>query len=662
MDYIQKNKNGHSHNNGHAINSPLSNGKSKANVVIHESNGNREKDLEQSKDKTVSSGEDNPKQDRKPGQINLEGVPIDRGWAWTVLAGCVFYMTIFGGLMRSFGVFFLQFQQRFQANASEVAFMSFIQNIVVSVTGLLVMTVGMKKFSCRTVVAIGGLFNAVGFLISGFAEDIRVFYFSHGFLCGAGMAMLHPPMLAMIGMYFNKHRGIANSIFTGSGAVGGLIFAPIVTTIFQEFGYTGALLLISGLLFNAFVSAALLRPPTWFTKQHKSGPAISKDGAREPLMSESNGQAKTFSTLANKANEQHQTNIKHEFEMQDLDQGEHGGIANGIGRRIKFERAISFEQKTPASPALMRVRAWSHGPGAHTSVRQRNFSGGSEIQNRSFSRLEDVVNALDRSKSALYASGEGIYGSVVNVHTSFQNIQEVDENNKDEEKPTKQATKEDANCCVTLKTGLFGILDLKLLKNIVFIQFLGMAFVTLAGTALVPVYLPPYAKDNGVSYSKIAIMLSVMAAIDLVSKITSGIIADRKWLRRTTILGTAALATGTMCHLARFFNSFPLIMTMALIMACFYGLYNAMFATILIDIIGMAKFQSSLGFVTLVHGMSIAIFFPVSGFLRDISGSYVLTLHLCGLLSYTGAALLFLLPVVQRRLKTKEEKSTLQSA
>ena len=37
--------------------------------------------------------------------------------------------------MRSFGVFFLQFQQRFQANASEVAFMSFIQNIVVSVTG-----------------------------------------------------------------------------------------------------------------------------------------------------------------------------------------------------------------------------------------------------------------------------------------------------------------------------------------------------------------------------------------------------------------------------------------------------------------------------------------------------------------------------------------------
>ena len=46
------------------------------------------------------------------------------------------------------------------------------------------MTVGMKKLGCRTVMAIGGLLNALGFMVSGFAEDIRVFYFSHGFLCG----------------------------------------------------------------------------------------------------------------------------------------------------------------------------------------------------------------------------------------------------------------------------------------------------------------------------------------------------------------------------------------------------------------------------------------------------------------------------------------------
>ena len=37
--------------------------------------------------------------------------------------------------MRSYGVFFLEFQQRFNASASEVAFMSFIQSIVISISG-----------------------------------------------------------------------------------------------------------------------------------------------------------------------------------------------------------------------------------------------------------------------------------------------------------------------------------------------------------------------------------------------------------------------------------------------------------------------------------------------------------------------------------------------
>ena len=49
--------------------------------------------------------------------------------------GCVLYASIFGGVIRTFGVFFLQFQERFQAKAAEVALMSLIQNIVVSITG-----------------------------------------------------------------------------------------------------------------------------------------------------------------------------------------------------------------------------------------------------------------------------------------------------------------------------------------------------------------------------------------------------------------------------------------------------------------------------------------------------------------------------------------------
>jgi hypothetical protein len=39
----------------------------------------------------------------------------------------------------------------------------------------------------------------------------------------------------------------------------------------------------------------------------------------------------------------------------------------------------------------------------------------------------------------------------------------------------------------------------------------------------------------------------------------------------------------------------------------------SVFSVILIEVIGPEKFKSCLGFVTVVHGTSIAVFFPIAG-------------------------------------------------
>lgn len=43
------------------------------------------------------------------------------------------------------------------------------------------------------------------------------------------------------------------------------------------------------------------------------------------------------------------------------------------------------------------------------------------------------------------------------------------------------------------------------------------------------------------------------------------------------------------------------------------GQYMSMFAVFLMDIIGAEYFKKSLGFVTVVHGASIAVVFPIGG-------------------------------------------------
>ena len=46
------------------------------------------------------------------------------------------------------------------------------------------MTVGMKKLSARTIIAIGAALQVIGHIGTGLATDIRVFYFTHAMFVG----------------------------------------------------------------------------------------------------------------------------------------------------------------------------------------------------------------------------------------------------------------------------------------------------------------------------------------------------------------------------------------------------------------------------------------------------------------------------------------------
>ena len=50
--------------------------------------------------------------------------------------------------------------------------------------GLVVMTIGLKKLSCRTVVAMGAAFISLSYIVTGFVEDIRLFYVTLGLFAG----------------------------------------------------------------------------------------------------------------------------------------------------------------------------------------------------------------------------------------------------------------------------------------------------------------------------------------------------------------------------------------------------------------------------------------------------------------------------------------------
>lgn len=365
------------------------------------------------------------------------------------------------------------------------------------------------------------------------------------------MAMVSPPLFSVLGVYFKKHRGLANSMYVGSASIGGLIFAPVFTTLFEEYGYTGTMLIVGGLLCNTFVTASLLRSPAWFSTRHPH--TTVKEASQKRLLPKHVEESNMCSVEhANRLKSKPLQILEHELGDNYLQKGK-GDLNKTTSNNLY--RPHSYHSDLQASPLIARARSWSHGHENKNSIKKEHH-------------ISNISNTIHKSKCSLYASAELVPGSLslVSVHSFVSDETEL-------ERPS-QTNNNCKTCWSSLKESVKDILstvfDYKMLKNVVFIQYISMSFVTIAGMALVPIYLPPLAKDAGISYDNIAIMLSAMACLDFVSKIVSGVISDRKWIKPTTILGVAALATGTMSHVARFFTTLPLIITMAVILGTYF--------------------------------------------------------------------------------------------
>ena len=64
----------------------------------------------------------------------------------------------------------------------------------------------------------------------------------------------------MVGQYFDKKRARANGIMSMGGALGGVSIAPLLTLLYQDYGYSNTLIIQAGLLLHVLVTAALFRP------------------------------------------------------------------------------------------------------------------------------------------------------------------------------------------------------------------------------------------------------------------------------------------------------------------------------------------------------------------------------------------------------------------
>uniref|UniRef100_A0A8C8S550 Monocarboxylate transporter 13 n=1 Tax=Pelusios castaneus TaxID=367368 RepID=A0A8C8S550_9SAUR len=204
-----------------------------------------------------------------PGGLAVYPEPPDGGWGWMVVLAAFFQSALVFGVIRSFGVFFVEFVGYFGELSERVSWITSI-GIAMQQFASPVGSALSTQYGVRPVVMAGGFLSGLGMLLASFATSLTHLYLSIGLLSGFGWALVFTPSVASVARYFKRRRTFATGLaFTGVG-LSSFAFSPLFQLLVDTYAWRGALMVVAGMSFNLVVCGALIRPLT--LKEDLAGP------------------------------------------------------------------------------------------------------------------------------------------------------------------------------------------------------------------------------------------------------------------------------------------------------------------------------------------------------------------------------------------------------
>ncbi|XP_063157758.1 monocarboxylate transporter 13-like [Candoia aspera] len=187
--------------------------------------------------------------------------PPDGGWGWVVVLAAFLQSALVFGVIRSFGVFFVEFVEHFEELSGRISWITSI-GIAVQQFASPVGSALSTRYGARPVIMAGGFFSALGLLLASFATSLVHLYLSIGLLSGFGWALVFTPSVASVARYFKKRRTLATSLALTGVGLSSFAFSPLFQFLVNTYAWRGAMMIVAGMSFNLVVCGALIRPLT----------------------------------------------------------------------------------------------------------------------------------------------------------------------------------------------------------------------------------------------------------------------------------------------------------------------------------------------------------------------------------------------------------------
>ncbi|XP_038149941.1 monocarboxylate transporter 13 [Cyprinodon tularosa] len=207
------------------------------------------------------------KPQKRQESIELPVAP-DGGYSWFILVSCFFVFGLTFGVVKSFGVFYVEIHQYFETTAAGTSWITSITVATIHIAAPIASALS-ARFSHRSVVFMGGLICSAAVGLGSLARNLTELYITVGFLNGFGYALTWTPTVTMLGMYFEKKRPMANAFASAGECILTFSLTPLFQLLIDSFSWRGALLILGGLQLHLCVCGMLLKPLRTLRHAHK---------------------------------------------------------------------------------------------------------------------------------------------------------------------------------------------------------------------------------------------------------------------------------------------------------------------------------------------------------------------------------------------------------
>ncbi|NXO44996.1 MOT5 protein, partial [Locustella ochotensis] len=192
------------------------------------------------------------------------------------------------------------------------------------------------------------------------------------------------------------------------------------------------------------------------------------------------------------------------------------------------------------------------------------------------------------------------------------------------------------------------LLDFSPLKDPVFFIFT-WSFLFSHLAYFVPFFhLVARARTLGVGSRDGSLLIAAAGITEMLSQLLSGWLADHNWTKKYHFHVTYLLLSGVTNLLGPLATTFPLLLAYTVAFAVFCGGFMALVLPVLVDLVGVEKLHSYLGFAAFFAGIAAMGGPPLAGWLYDYTQTYVCSFLFAGACALISPISFFFEPSAQK--------------